>query len=318
MAKKILITGSCGFVMSNFIRKALHDKLDYVFASIDKVKNPSGIHNVYANKEHTFYIGNILDEHFLDIIFSLEKPDIVIHAAAEVPANEEVQDLSLFVNSNILGTANIVRACVKSNVERLVYLSSYEVYGSLDAQRREGFKEEDTLCPVSSYAASKASGELILQSAFFESGLRYNILRSCNLFGPRQTSDNFIPSLLKNILEEKKVSIYNGGSTQREWLYVGDFCNALISILNTGNSNEIYNISAGYEFSDIEMFHEVCGYLQKGYDYLKIIERENNSIFRYAVDSSKLKDIGWMPSKKYKDSIAFSINWYLKNKWYIR
>ena len=314
MTKKVLITGSCGFVMSNFIRKSLHNKLDYVFVSLDKVKKHFGLHNVYANKGHTFYIGNILDNHFLDVVFSLEKPDYVIHAAEERPAYGKNCQFNSFQDTNIIGTSNVINARVKAEVKRIFYLSNYEVYGN---KCRESHDEASELSPINSFAASKVAAEVLIRAACSEFGLNYNILRSCDLFGPRQFPDSFIPGVLKNILEKKKTKIYDNGLTQREWLYVGDLCNALTQIMMNANQNETFNVSAGYEFSDIEMFHEICTCVDQGYDLVEIIG-DNNLASRYAINSDKLKSIGWKPSAKYKETIAFSINWYLKNKWYIR
>lgn len=315
--KKLLITGSTGFIFSNFIRRTLHQKNDYKIVSIDKVLNPKGLHNVYINKSHTFYMGDIADFHFINRVFELEKPDIVLNGAAESFVDASIENASPFIHSNVLGTQVLIDASVKHKVEKFVQVSTDEVYGHLTDESAPGWDETAPLNPRNPYSSSKAAGELLLKAAHQTHGLEYNILRSCNNYGPRQLSRNLIPKIIKNILEEKPVPIYGQGKQLREWIYVDDNCSAIQTILNNGTKNEIYNISSGAEFSNIEVFHEICNILERGHSLLQFVDERPGHDFRYSLNSNKLKTLGWKPCVKFKDGLKLCINWYLQNKWYL-
>lgn len=316
--KKVLVTGSCGFIFSNFIRKGLYNNSDLTFVSIDKVLNSNTLHNVYVNKSHMFYIGDVADEHFINTIFTKEKPDIVIHGAAESFVDHSIENAIPFIHSNVLGTQVIVNNCIKHNVERLIYISTDEVYGQLNNETETAWTEQSPLAPRNPYSASKAAGELIVQAAHITHGLNYNITRCCNNFGPRQSTRNLIPKIIKHILEEKEVPIYGEGKQVREWIYVDDNCSAILTILSKAPPNEIYNISTGYEFSNLEIFQKICNEMERGYNLISFCKDRPGHDFRYALDSSKLKFLGWKPKIKFSDGLAKTIEWYLNNKWFIK
>ena len=161
--KKILITGTGGFIFSNFIRKAVFEKHPYNFISVDKVTKTSVLNNIYQNKHHTFYFGDVADTHFINTLFEYEKPDIVIHGAAESSVDASLKDPNVFIKSNVLGTQVIVNACVKWNVERLIYVSTDEVYGQLKSESEPSWTENSPLDPRNPYSASKAAGELVVK-----------------------------------------------------------------------------------------------------------------------------------------------------------
>lgn len=316
--KKLLITGSCGFIFSNFVRRAIHNKIDYDLVSIDKIMNPSGLHNIYVNRTHTFYLGDVADAHFIDTVFNIEKPDFVIHGAAESFVDASIKEASPFIRSNVLGTQVIVDACVKHKVNRLIYCSTDEIYGHLENESEKSWTEESPMRPRNPYSASKAAGEMIVQAAHHTHGLDYNITRSCNNFGPRQPPRNLIPIVIKNILENKPVPIYGQGKQIREWIYVDDHIQALMTILDKAPANEIYNISSSYEFSNLEIFNELCNILSKGFDLLNFVKDRPGHDFRYSCDSTKLKSLGWKPQFKFKEGLKLCTNWYEKNQWFLK
>lgn len=299
-----MILGSGGCLFSNFIRKAIYDKISYEIVSVDKVKKTSVLNNLYANSNHKFYIADIADKHVMNVIFEFERPDIVIHGADE-------NDCFDLINSNIAGTYNIVDLCKKWNIEKLIYISSYEVYGQLKNEDLP-WKEDSLLDPNNFYAASKASAELFIKA----SDIDYNIIRLSNNYGPRQSVDKFIPKVINNILQNKNVSIYGLGNQTRDFIHVQDNCNAIVSVLLNGKNKEIYNVG-GFEFSIIETFHQICNSLEKGHELLEFVEPPKNNIFRRASDNSKIKELGWKPIFKFKDGINSSVKWYLNNKWFL-
>lgn len=314
--KTILITGSAGFIFSNFIRKALYSKSDYRFISVDLCLGPQAMNNVYVNKGHTMYVADIADRHVMDVIFETERPEIVLHGAAESFVDSSIDSARPFIHSNVLGTQNIIDACVRWNVEKLIYVSTDEVYGHLTGETDKSWTEESPLAPRNPYSASKASGELLVRAAGLTHGLRYNITRSCNNYGPRQQTRNLIPKIITNIMASKPVPIYGQGKQSREWIFVEDHCNAIMTILKDGKDDETYNISSGHEFSNIEVFHQLCNALETGHDLLTFVEDRKGHDYRYSVDATKLRNLGWKPGYKFKHGLDLCINWYKNNKWF--
>ncbi len=317
MNKKILCTGSCGFIFGNFIRKAVYEKQPYQLVSVDMVKN--NINSMYWNKNHIFYIADIRDQHIMDKIFQFEKPDIVIHGAAETFVDTSLTDPNSFVTSNILGTQVIINCCVKYKTEKLIHISTDEVYGQLTNETDEPWTEDAPLNPRNPYSATKASAELLVKAAHDSYGLIYNITRSSNNYGPRQTSEKLIPKAIKCILDGEKIPIYGQGLQIRDWTHVYDNCAGIMTVLNKGLPNETYNIAANQEFTNIEVIQKICNVIGYGHELISYIADPRISHdFRYSIDTSKIKKLGWSPKIKFKDGISDTVNWYLNNKYFIK
>jgi dTDP-glucose 4,6-dehydratase len=316
--KKLLVTGSCGFIFGNFVRKAVYDKQPYQLISLDRV-SLNNVNSMYFNKNHTFHIADIRDQHVIDTIFKFEKPDIVIHGAAESFVDSSLTDPNSFVTSNVLGTQVIINACVKAKVEKLIYISTDEVYGQLTDESMPSWTEDVPLNPRNPYSATKAAGELLVKAASESFGLKYNITRSSNNYGPRQFPEKLLPKTIKCILENKPIPIYGQGQQIRDWTHVYDNCSALFTIINSGKDNEIYNISANQEFTNIEVIQEICNVMNKGHDLISFVEDPRKAHdFRYSVDTSKLRELGWKPTIKFKDGIVDTVQWNLNNQWFIK
>lgn len=315
--KKVLITGSCGFIFSNFIRRAIYAKQPYQFVSIDRVSGNAN--SVYSNKNHTFHIADLRDSHIIDKIFQFERPDIVIHGAAESFVDHSLSDPNAFVTSNVLGTQNVINACVKHEVGRLIYISTDEVYGQLTGENDASWTEKSPLDPRNPYSASKAAGELMVKAAYHSHGLTYNITRSSNNYGPRQTPEKLIPKAIKCITQGQPIPLYGQGLQIRDWTHVYDNCSALLTVLNNGQPNEVYNISANQELPNVEVIQKVCNAMGAGHDLISFIEdpRKGHD-FRYSVDASKIKDLGWKPSIKFKEGIIDTVEWYKINQWFLK
>ncbi len=317
--KKILITGTGGFIFSNFIRKAIFDKLPYTFVSVDKVTKTSVLNNIYQNKSHVFHIGDISDPHFVNVLFEYERPDIVIHGAAESFVDDSLKEPNKFIQANVMGTQVITSACVKWGVEKLIYISTDEVYGQLESETEAAWTEESPLKPRNPYSASKAAGELIVRAAGTSFGLNYNITRSSNNYGPRQTSEKLIPKVIKCVLEGTKIPIYGQGLQIRDWTYVMDNCGGIISVLTDGKPNETYNISANQEFTNIEVIQKICNAMGRGHDLISFIpDPRGGHDFRYSIDCSKIKELGWKSGFRFKEGIVNTVDWYQKNLWFLK
>lgn len=309
MNKKVLITGSCGFVMGNLIRKAIYEKQPYQFASIDRV-NDKAINSMYWNKNHTFHIADIKDPHIIDVIFQFEKPDIVIHGAAETKNSES------YIDSNISGTQVIINACLKHKVEKIIYISTDEVYGP---PQKTSWQEDDSINPVTLYAISKGTGESLVKAASFRDGLIYNIVRLSNAYGPRQGADKFVPKVIKNITQNERFIVPKRGSTTRDWSHVFDHCSGVLTVLNNGKDDEIYNISSNQDFTDIEVVQKICNAMNKGHNLNEYEQDQFEHLdFESSIDSSKIRKIGWEPKYKFKDGIINTVEWYINNQWFLK
>lgn len=310
MTKKIMITGSCGFIGSNFARFLLKNSKDYRITSIDCVESPITIHNVYTNKSHQFYLANVLDKSIIDNIFAIERPDIIVHAAAQTSD----ENTATLYNNNVIGTENLINVSKKYNIEKFVFLSIDQVYGQFDADNSEAWSEKSGPNPQNNYALSKLAGELIVKS----SELKYNILRICNNFGPRQNPRNFVPKIIKCILTDQKIPIHGNGQNIREWIYVVDTCAAIHKIIESDRTNEIYNIGTGFETSNLELVNLICNIAKKGHDLISFVEDKKNNAFRSALSSEKLKSLYWMPENGFKAALEETYSWYQRNQWYFK
>lgn len=316
--KKVLVTGTCGFIFSNFIRRVIkYDKQPYEFVSLDRVSGDAN--TMYANKNHVFHLADLRDQHIIDKIFQFEHPDIVIHGAAESFVDYSLSDPNSFVTSNVLGTQVLINACVKHKVERLIYISTDEVYGQLTSESDPPWTEDSPLNPRNPYSASKAAGELLVKAAHQSHGLIYNITRSSNNYGPRQTPEKLIPKAIKCIMHDQKIPIYGQGLQIRDWTHVFDNCSAIMAVLNSGAPNETYNISANQEYPNIEVIQEICNAMGKGHELISFIEDPRRGHdFRYSIDSSKIKELGWKPTYKFKEGIVETVGWYKINQWLLK
>lgn len=314
--KKVLITGSCGFIFSNFVKKVVYEKHPYQIVSVDKV-NSNVMNSIYWNNNHKFYVADICDSHIMDRIFQFERPDIVIHGAAETFIDSSLINANIFVQSNVLGTQNIINCCLKYDISRLIYISTDEVYGHLTSENDTGWTEEAPLNPRNPYSATKAAGELLVKAAHQSHGLIYNITRSSNNYGPRQSPEKLIPKVIKCIINETKIPIYGEGQQIRDWTHVFDNCAAILKILNNGQPNEIYNIAANQELPNIEVVQKICNAVGKGHELISFVEDRKSHDFRYSVNTEKIRKLEWSPNYKFKSGIKETVDWYLNNKWFL-
>lgn len=313
--KRILITGSAGFIFSSFMRKAITEKWNYEFVSIDQVLEPHCIPNAKWNrKTHPFYVGDVADPVFVNNVFKLEdKIDYVIHGAAESFVDSSLESPFKFVHSNVLGTQNMLDFSYKYNVKKFLYISTDECGGQLKPGEKP-WKEDIKLNPRNSYSASKAAGELI--TAAFKAthdDFNYVITRCCNNYGPSQAERNLIPKIITSVLNNKKIPIHDKGIPIREWIYVEDHNTAVMTALENGN-NEIFNIGSGFELSLLDTVNTICDIMGKGHDLVEFVGNRPGQDFRYSVDSSKIRALGWEPKHSFDQGIKKTIEWYKENK----
>lgn len=270
---------------------------------------PMAAKNYYAGcRDINQYRADITDVDTIDNVFSIERPNVIIHAAAQTVADKP------FTTTNVLGTKILLDTSVKYGVKRFIYVSSDSVYGSLNSESEPSWDENSPLNPQNTYSLSKVEAEKLVKV----SGLQYNITRSSNNYGERQQSNRLIPRVVKSILDGDKIPIYDKGDYVRDWIYVQDNCRGILSVLKRGAPNEIYNIGANNEMSVVEMAQRVCKILGRGYDLIEHVPnpREGVSSFRRSMDCSKIKGLGWTTEFKLGDGLEQTCRWYEKNRYW--
>lgn len=308
---KILVTGSAGFIFSNFVIWLLQDT-DWEIVSIDKLTYAGSLLNVPQVKRHKLYIGDVCDYHFVKKVFEIEKPDVVVHGAAESHVDNSIESSHAFVTTNVVGTHSMLEAALKVHApEKFINISTDEVYGSVE---QGSSLEKDSLEPRSPYSSTKASADLLGQSYFVTHGLPVITTRCSNNFGPRQHAEKFIPKVITNILTEKKIPLYGDGKNMREWIYVKDNYHAIMKLIESGVVGETYNISSGYEKQNIEVLQTIFE-IMGGEELLEYVEDRKGHDRRYSVDCSKLRGLGWEPKYSFEGALAHTIGWYKSNPW---
>lgn len=313
----LLVTGTLGFIFSNFIRRVKYLKLPYRLVCVDYCKNTNP-NNIYETRHNTFYLGDCADEHFIDKVFQIERPDFVIHGAAESHVDQSIASARPFILSNVLGTQVMADASVKYGVKQLLLMGTDEQYGQLTSEQDSSWTESSPQRPRNPYSASKAAAEMIVRAAGETHQLPYRIVRSSNNFGPRQSLRNFIPLTIKSILNKVPMGIYGEGAEMREWMYVNDCCDGILKVMEEGKDGEAYNLGTGYEVSNLEMFQMIANSLGEGHNLLKFVPNRKGHDFRYSVETSKVRSLGWEPQIKLRQGIEMTCSWYKNNSWFLK
>ena len=310
--KKMLVTGGAGFIGSEFIRQQagndkiiLIDKLTYA-GDMRRLKN--------VEEQITFYRGDVADRKFMEHVFNKEKPKTVIHFAAESHVDRSILDSDPFTITNILGTQILLDMAIKTEVEKFIHISTDEVYGELG---KDGiFKEGMPLKPNSPYSATKASAELLVRAYYRTHKLPSIIIRPSNNYGPYHYPEKFIPLIISNLLEGKPIPVYGKGEQIRDWLYTGDCCRGINTILRKGKPGEIYNLGGKSEYTNLDVAGKIINLLGKDETYIKFVHDRPGHDFRYALDNSKAEELGWKLSVSFEEGLKRTVEWYKENQWW--
>lgn len=312
----ILVTGGCGFIGSNFIRYFLREHPSTKIFNLDKLTyagNPANLRDVESDARYKFVYGDICDAMLVKDLLKKEYIQTIVHFAAESHVDRSITDASDFIRTNVLGTFTLLDAALSESVDRFIHISTDEVYGSVDTG---SFKESDPLHPSSPYSSSKAASDLIARSYFITYGLPVIITRCTNNYGPYQYPEKFIPLFITNLLEGKKVPVYGSGTNVRDWIHVLDHCRAIDCVLQSGNPGEIYNIGGDNERSNLEITHKILNSLNKDDSWIEYVKDRPGHDFRYSLDSSKLKSLGWNLESSFEEGLCETIEWYKSNMWW--
>ena len=334
----ILITGGCGFIGSNFIRKQILST-DNKIANIDSLTyagNEENLSNISGNPRYSYYKGNIIDAEFVNDVFLEFRPDVLVHFAAESHVDRSISSPLRFVETNVLGTSTLLNSSLnywKSilkqdlNTFKFIHISTDEVFGSLG---KTGFFNEDSpYSPNSPYSASKAASDFLVKAWNKTYNLPVIITNCSNNYGPYQFPEKIIPLMITNCIQEKFLPIYGDGLNVRDWIYVDDHCDAITNIIDSGTIGDTYSIGGNNEICNLDLVKYICKSLDKlkprknGEKYSKLIrfvEDRAGHDFRYAIDSSKINnELKWQPKESFKSGILKTVKWYLKNEsWWIK
>lgn len=314
---KWMITGAAGFIGSNFLYTMMKKHPSYDFIALDKLTYAGHFPTIAPlEKENNFRFiqGDIADSIEMHKVFQKEKPDMVINFAAESHVDRSIENPSLFIQTNVLGTQVLLDACKTYGVTRFHQVSTDEVYGDLPLDRPDLlFTEETPLHGSSPYSASKAAADLLVQAYFRTYGLPVTISRCSNNYGPYHFPEKLIPLMITHCLRGKPLPVYGNGKNIRDWLYVTDHCQAIDLILHQGTVGEVYNIGGQAEKSNLEVVESIIRILGKG-EITFVADRKGHDL-RYAIDPSKMEQaLGWRPEVSFEEGLKQTIAWYLDHE----
>ncbi len=319
MIMTIIVTGGAGFIGSNFIFHMLKEHPDCRIVCLDKLTyagNLSTLKSVMDKTNFRFVKLDICDRGGVYKLFEEEHPDIVVNFAAESHVDRSIEDPSVFLQTNIIGTSVLMDACRKYGITRYHQVSTDEVYGDLPLDRPDLFFTENTPIHTSSpYSSSKAGADLLVMAYHRTFGLPVSISRCSNNYGPYHFPEKLIPLMIANCLNDKPLPVYGEGLNVRDWLYVEDHCKAIDLIIHKGRVGEVYNVGGHNEMRNIDIVKLICKELGKPESLITHVTDRKGHDMRYAIDPTKIhEELGWLPKTKFEDGIKKTIRWYLDNR----
>jgi dTDP-glucose 4,6-dehydratase len=329
----LLVTGGCGFIGSNFIRRRLAGTDDTIvnLDALTYAGNQANLQEFEGDVRYRFVHGRIEDPAAVkDVMSGVEA---VVHFAAESHVDRSIDNAAPFITTNVLGTQVMLDAARKAGVRRFVHVSTDEVYGALGKEGR--FTETTPFRPRSPYSASKAAGDLLAQAFWETHKLPVMVVRPSNNYGPYQFPEKLIPLMVTNLVEGRKVPVYGRGENVRDWLHVGDCCRAIELVLHSGRPGEAYNIGGESERHNIEVVRQVIEYMGLTGDrrpktvgrepgtknqeletneFIELVPDRPGHDFRYALDNAKIEhELGWRPEIRFEDGLRRTVDWYRRH-----
>lgn len=304
---RILVTGGAGFIGSHFVEYVLNTT-EYEVTTIDTLTYSGDRENLQrANQDdrHKFIEGDIRNENLVEKL--LETADVVVNFAAETHVDRSITDSSKFVSTNIEGARVLLAKAVTADIDTFLQISTDEVYGEV---LKGTASEENPLSPRNPYAATKAGADHLARSYYVTHNLPVVITRSSNNFGPRQHPEKVIPKFIEKATNGEQLTIYGDGSNIREWIYVKDNCSAILTALEKGTPGEIYNIGSGDKLTNVEMAKAIISELGIAKDHLTFVEDRPGHDQRYALDTEKMRSLGWETNWTFTEGLRKTINFY--------
>ena len=317
--EKVLLTGGAGFIGANFLAWEREKYPQDTLICVDKLTYAGNAQNILplvGRGEVTFFCEDVANKSAMRRLFARVRPDAVVHFAAESHVDRSIENPSIFLQTNVLGTQVLLDSCRKYGIERFHQVSTDEVYGDLPLDRPDlYFTEQTPLHTSSPYSASKASADLLCQAYQRTYGLPVTISRCSNNYGPYQFPEKLIPLMIVNALADKALPVYGQGLNVRDWLYVEDHCRAIDLILEKGVAGQVYNIGGHNEMRNIDIVKLICKTLGKSENLITFVTDRKGHDMRYAIDPAFIhRELGWLPQTRFADGIQKTIQWYLDNR----
>jgi len=316
--RRLLVTGGAGFIGSNFVRMVLAEHPDCNVANLDNLTYAGNLENLAGlenHPNHKFIKGDICDGSLIKRIIDEFKIDTIVNFAAESHVDRSITEPKIFIQTNVTGTLTLLEAARDNNLQRFVQISTDEVYGALGPDGK--FTEHTQLAPNSPYSASKAAADHLVRAFGHTWGVRCNVTRCSNNYGPYQFPEKLIPLMINNALSNKDLPVYGDGLQVRDWLYVYDHCTAVWKVLTEAPPGETYNIGGCNEKTNLAVVELILARLGKPKSLVKHVTDRPGHDRRYAIDASKIiTQLKWQPSVSFEQGLNRTIDWYLANsKW---
>ena len=306
--KTVLVAGGAGFVGSNLIRMLLRERESWRVVCLDSLELTGGLSNLQdcqGHKQLRFFKGDICDVDVVAEVFGTGV-DVVVNLAEKRENPGCLGDSADLVRNNVQGTQVLLDAAREAEPELFLQVSTDEVYGALGS---EGYITEDTrLMPGNPYGASKAGADMLVQAYFKRYELPTIVARCSNNYGPYQSPDRLIAMFVTNLIQGKKVSVHGSGMQVRDWIHVDDHCRALMTVIEQGEAGEVYNIGSGKEMKNIDLTRMIIGMLGESPRLIKFVKDRPGHDKRYALDTGKLKKLGWKPAHKFENALKETID----------
>ena len=308
---RLLVTGGAGFIGSNFIRIYMDRHSDCEIVNLDKLTYAGNLQNlseVEDDARYSFVKGDICDRRTADSV--MRGVDAVVNFAAETHVDRSIGDSSSFIRTDVLGVHILLESARAHGVARFVQVSTDEVYG---VTTDRPFTEQDRLTPRNPYSASKAGGDLLALSYFVTHDFPVMITRGANSIGPNQYPEKVVPLFVTNAIDDLPLPLYGSGEQERDYTHVFDHCAGIELVLEKGQAGEIYNIGAGNHMRNIDMARLILKELGKPESLIRHVRDREGHDFRYAIDSTKIRSIGWKPRFDASEAILDAVSWYVEN-----
>lgn len=312
---KMMITGGAGFIGSNFVRYMVNKYPEHDFVNYDKLTYAGNLENLKdmaGRKNYEFIKGDVCDLNLLKEV--LKDVDCVFHFAAESHVDNSIGNSLVFTESNTYGTHSLLEAVRATEVEKVIHVSTDEVYGDIE---KGSFKEDDKMYPNNPYSASKAAAEMIVRSYYKTYKLPVVITRGNNTIGPYQYPEKIVPRFVTNLMRGKKVPLHGDGSNVRTYIHVDDVCRAEDLLFQKGKPGEAYNIGTDYEVSNLELTKLILQKMEKDDSWIELVKDRPFNDKRYSINTDKIRALGWEPQISFEDALESTVQWYKDNeKWW--
>jgi dTDP-glucose 4,6-dehydratase len=314
---RLLVTGGAGFIGSNFVRYVLDATDDVHVTNLDALTyagNPASLHDVEDSPRYRFVKGDIRDAELVDELVG--EADALVNFAAESHVDRSIEGPREFLDTNVVGAGVVLDAARRHGLDRVLHISTDEVYGSIEEPG--SFVEGDALEPNSPYSASKAAADLLARSYGVTYDFPITVTRTANNFGPYHFPEKVIPLFVTNLIDGRKVPLYGDGSNVRDWTHVVDNAAAQWLVLTEGERGGVYNVGAGNEMSNRELTYAILERFGLGEEMIEFVADRPGHDQRYSVDTTKVRALGWAPSRTFEEALDDTIAWYRANEWWWR